>query len=87
MGQVVGLGVLQTGFETVAVFMLLPALQFVQADGQIDRLMVSHSSWSLIVSAFGMIGLNASLASILLVAYVAIIARQVALFLPEPPAW
>lgn len=81
MGQVVGLGVLQTGFETVAVFMLLPALQFVQAGGQIDRLMTSHSSWSLIVSAFGMIGLNMSLASILLVAYVAIIARQVAQYL------
>ncbi len=81
MALVVGLGLAQALCEAGAVMLLLPGLQFIQAGGDVARLTAQHAPWRGIVAVFGALGIPVSLASILMLAFAAVLARQAMQFL------
>lgn len=80
MALVVGLGFVQAVCEAVGILMLLPALQYVQAGGDVVRLVATNPQWPKTVALFSSLGQPVTLVGILVLAFVAVLARQSAQF-------
>ena len=66
-----------TLFETIAVAMMLPVLQFIEVNGEIVKLVSSSDNWRYLETVSNMTGVPLGLEILLLLAFFAIIARQV----------
>lgn len=65
-------------FETFGIGMLLPIMQFVENDGQIDNLIAQSSIWRGIHEVYQFVGLEISLLSLSATVFILISLRQVA---------
>jgi ABC-type multidrug transport system fused ATPase/permease subunit len=66
-----------TLFETIAVAMMLPVLQFIEANGDVSQLVASSDNWRYLETVLNVAGLPLGLEILLSLAFIAIIARQV----------
>lgn len=76
MVVVVGLAVAQSLFEAGAILLLLPVLQFIQANGDLALLQARHAHWPLIVGMHSALDLEVTLAGLLAAAFASILGRQ-----------
>lgn len=65
-----------TAMELAGLAALVPVFQFVQADGNLTKLVAENSWWSTLVRAYNAIGLDVSLAVLLLTSMTALLVRQ-----------
>ena len=77
MALVVGFGIAQALFEAGAVMLMLPVLQYIQAAGDVAQLAAQHQYWVRIAQGFAAIGAPVTLAGLLAVAFLSVLARQV----------
>ncbi len=68
-------------FEGLGLGMILPVFQYMQSGGDLGQLMESGRHWRWIVSAFTAIKLPVSLGPMLLIVFIAVVARQGFLYL------
>ena len=76
MALVVGLGMAQTLFEAGAVLLLLPAMQFIQSQGDVAALVARHWYWGHLRAGFDAVGATVSLSALLVLAFASILMRQ-----------
>ena len=65
-----------TLFETVAVLMMLPVLQFIEASGDIAKLVETSDNWRSLEAVSGAVGIPIGLDVLLILAFLAIVTRQ-----------
>lgn len=65
-----------TAFESIAVVLLLPAMQFIERRGDVVDLIETSTAWHIIDAATGMIGIKPGLGLLLGLALAAILVRQ-----------
>lgn len=64
-------------FEGAGIAMLLPVFEFIQAGGDVGRLVSGARYWAVLVEAFRTVSLPINLATLLTVSFAAIVARQI----------
>jgi len=67
--------------ESFGVGIFLPIFQFIRLEGNLDDLIIESSFWSYIVDFFDFFGIEVALSTLLLVAFLFFILRQVFVFL------
>ncbi|MSP68176.1 MAG: ABC transporter ATP-binding protein [Alphaproteobacteria bacterium] len=75
--NVLGLNLLGTLLEGIGISILLPVFQFIQAGGQLEKLMADSQLWQTIVAGYARVGLPVNLAVLLATGFLAILGRQI----------
>ncbi len=65
-----------TVFETVAVTMLLPIMQFIEADGNVAALVAEEKLWQRLDEVTGFLGIPLALVTLLIASFVCMLCRQ-----------
>jgi len=71
-----GLQLSSTLFELLGLLVMLPLFQYVQAEGDVAGLVEEHELWHHLVSAYGFVGLEVTLATLLATSFVCLMVRQ-----------
>ena len=75
--------IVATFFEGVGIGMLLPIVEFIQSDGNADKLAESSKLWSYLVDGFRFVGVPVTLGVLIAVSFAAIILRQFMVFVRQ----
>ncbi len=80
---VIALQGLSTVFEGIGIGMFLPVFQYMEAGGDIARLVSSNRLWTYLVEIYGAIGLPLGFASLLTMMFFAFLMRQVVFYIRQ----
>ena len=75
--------IVATFFEGIGIGMLLPIVEFIQSDGNADKLAGSSKLWSYLVDGFRFFGIPVTLGVLIAVSFTAIILRQFMVFIRQ----